>query len=50
MNVFLTQEEILIINNALNEILNGLDMPDLETRIGTTREQVEKLLEKINKL
>ena len=44
-------EELQIINNALNEILNGPEAIDIEeffTRIGATTEDAEKLLRKVN--
>jgi len=46
-----THEELLIINNALNEVCNGISMADseFETRIGNTREAARKLLEKVGK-
>jgi hypothetical protein len=46
-----TRDELLIINNALNEICNGISMSDSEfqTRIGHTREAARKLLAKVGK-
>jgi hypothetical protein len=47
----ITHEELVIINNALNEICNGLPLGDdeFETRIGYPREQARKLLAKVAK-
>jgi len=36
------------LNNALNEICNGVDIPQFETRVGYPRERVEALFEQIN--
>jgi hypothetical protein len=48
--VSLSSAEITILNNALNEICNGFDIPEFETRIGYTRQQVEELLDQIHSL
>jgi len=50
MIVSLSSTELIIINNVLNEICNGVDIPEFETRIGYSREQVEKLLDQIHSL
>jgi hypothetical protein len=46
-----THEELVIINNALNEICNGLPLGDdeFQTRIGYLREQARKVLNKVAK-
>ena len=38
--------EVRLLNNALNEILNGVDIPSaaFQTRLGGTREEVNHLL------
>ena len=41
-------DELVILNNALNEICNGVDIPQFETRVGYPRERVEGLFEQIN--
>ena len=43
-----SNDELIILNNALNEICNGVDIPQFETRVGYPRERVEALLEQIN--
>ena len=48
--VSLSSTEITILNNALNEICNGVDIPEFETRIGYSRQQVEDLLDQIHSL
>lgn len=42
--VQLSVGELLIINNALNEICNGIAMPEFDTRIGASLNQVLLLL------
>jgi len=46
--IALTDQELTIINNALNEICNGIDVPEFATRIGADREEAEQLLEQIH--
>lgn len=43
----LTRDELGVINNALNEICNGIDVEEFETRIGATREEVGSLLKQL---
>ena len=38
------RDELLIINNALNEVCNGLPLRDFETRMGAHLPEVESLL------
>jgi hypothetical protein len=46
-----TYEELVVINNALNEVCNGLSFDDdeFQTRIGYPRATAQKLLKKIAK-
>jgi hypothetical protein len=46
-----THEELVIINNALNEVCNGLSFEDdeFQTRIGYSRDQARKVLAKVSK-
>lgn len=46
-----TREELVVLNNALNEVCNGLPLSDVEfeTRIGYSREIARKVLKKIGK-
>ena len=46
-----TRDELMVINNALNEVCNGLPIGDEEfqTRIGYTRELAHKVLGKVAK-
>lgn len=45
-----SMDELLIINAALNEVCNGIDVFEFDTRIGFSKEQVSLFLEAINKL
>jgi hypothetical protein len=44
----LTPEELLIITNALNEVCNGLEMPEFATRIGADRAEALELLREMS--
>ena len=50
--VSFTADELLMINNALNEVCNGVDFADDEfrTRLGFPREQVRQLLARVSEL
>ncbi|HAF2412789.1 TPA: hypothetical protein G8N70_003121 [Salmonella enterica] len=41
------ENELLILNSALNEICNGISVPEFETRIGASKEDVCALLNDI---
>ena len=43
-------DELLILNNALNEVCNGIKLPEFSTRMGAEREEVKIFLKSINKL
>ena len=46
-----THDDLVIINNALNEVCNGLSIDDdeFQTRIGYSRKLALKVLEKVAK-
>lgn len=44
------RDELSIMNNALNEVLNGIDLFEFETRIGESRGRVEMLLKEVGTL
>lgn len=46
----LSKEELVILNNALNEVCNGLDLNEFSTRMGAERENVDELLSEIGKV
>lgn len=43
-------KELLIIHAALNEVCNGIDLFEFETRMGANREEVKNLLEALTKI
>ena len=47
-SVSLTGAELVLLNNALNEVLNGLDIPEFDTRLGVSRQEAEELLHQIS--
>lgn len=47
LDIRIDQQELLILNSALNEIVNGLALFEFETRIGANRDRAAKLLEEI---
>lgn len=47
VQIFLTADELLIINNALNEVCNVLEMSEFSTMIGASREEALALLGQI---
>ncbi|MBX8487843.1 MULTISPECIES: hypothetical protein [Pseudomonas syringae group] len=46
-SVSLSREELLVLNSALNEICNGIEIFEFETRVGADHEFVVSLLQKI---
>lgn len=45
-----SNDELIMLNNALNEISNGISITEFQARVGYTREEVEGLMSKIAKL
>lgn len=49
VSVELTIDEMIIINNALNEISNGIDLgEEFETRMGCSRDAALELLKRVH--
>lgn len=46
--VLMNPDDLLIICNALNEVCNGLDVPEFATRMGVEREEALRLLKIAN--
>ncbi len=46
----ISREELLIVNAALNEVCNGIEVFEFETRIGADRERVAALLKTVGSL
>jgi hypothetical protein len=50
-SIELTLEEVWIVNNALNEVCNGIHLKgDFPTRMGCSVEEAREILNKINGL
>lgn len=49
-SVSFTEAELVLLNNALNEVLNELDVSEFSTRLGNSRQEAEELLHQINML
>lgn len=51
MTVELSRDELEIINNALNEVCNGIHLEsEFDTRMGCSAEEARKTLKKIHAL
>ncbi|HEY3857556.1 MAG TPA: hypothetical protein VGO67_24505 [Verrucomicrobiae bacterium] len=44
----LEDDEAQMINNALNEVCNGIDVEEFETRLGWSRNRLSELLSQIH--
>ena len=47
--ILLSKEDLGTVGNCLNEVCNGIEVFEFQTRIGVSREQVSKLLDTIVK-
>ena len=47
VRIELSELELVVVNNALNEVLNGIDLFEFSTRIGAERDQVIALLRQV---
>jgi hypothetical protein len=45
--VKISRTELMIRNNALNEVCNGIDVPEFATRLGATLAEVRQLLKQV---
>ena len=50
VQIELTRDDLLILGNALNEVCNGIEIFEFETRIGASSDLVTELLGKIGNL
>ena len=48
--VQLSRHELVILNNALNEVCNGLDLDEFSIRMGAEIEEVEALLKEVGSI
>jgi hypothetical protein len=46
--VVLSLDDLLTVCNALNEVCNGMDVPEFATRMGVTRDEALRLLNAAN--
>jgi hypothetical protein len=46
----LTHNELIVLNNALNKVCHGLDLPDFSTRLGAQRDELDTLLRQIGEV
>ena len=44
----LSRNALILLNNSLNEVCHGLDMPDFTTRLGAGWDELEALRRQIN--
>ena len=44
ITVTMSLDELIIINNALNEICNGINIEEFESRIGASLDEVRSML------
>jgi len=49
-HIGISRDELLIVNAALNEVCNGIEVFEFETRIGANRERVAALLREVGLL
>lgn len=49
LDIRLSLEELVAINNALNEVTNALDIEEFETRMGVSRDVALELLKQIHR-
>lgn len=47
LTVRLTRDELAILNNALNEVCHGIDIPEFSTRIGAEIDEAKALLKQL---
>jgi len=51
MTIELTRDELVTVNNALNEVCNGIDLKgEFSTRIGCSLQEARDLLAKVKAL
>jgi hypothetical protein len=48
--VRLSRHELVMLNNALNEVCNGLDLDEFSIRMGAEIEEVEALLKEVGSI
>ena len=46
-SVSMTRDELIALGNCLNKVCNGIELFEFETRVGASREEVGRMLDKI---
>ena len=49
-NVQFSLDELLVVSNALNEVCNGIDVPEFHARIGASPDEAQRLLERLGEI
>jgi hypothetical protein len=49
-SISLTEAELILLSNSLNEVLNGIEITEFQTRLGVSREAARDLLNQIGSL
>ena len=44
-----SREELGTLGNCLNEVCNGIELSEFQTRVGVSREEVQVLLQMLNR-
>lgn len=47
--IYLSHDELLLLNNAVNEVCNGIEAREFSTRIGSSREEALAILSEIGR-
>jgi hypothetical protein len=50
IRIEISQEELAIIANSMNEVCNGIDIDEFDTRIGASIESVKQLLREVGSI
>ncbi len=50
IHIAFSRSEAKILHQALNEVCNGLSLPEFETRMGANRDEVENLLSRLTEI
>lgn len=50
VDISLSYDELLVVNNIFNEVCNGIDVFEFEIRIGKSKKEIYCLLKKIGNI
>jgi hypothetical protein len=50
VNISITEDELLVICNSLNEVCNGIDVEEFDARMGTSPDNARRLLGALSKV